>query len=70
MAVPFSCSQVVSPNVKMLFFMTISSAAVIRLVGMLGGSSCVNSSNHACKMAILWSISMFVYIDTASQVII
>ncbi len=61
MAVPVSCSQLVSPKVKKLCFMIISRAVMIALfIGVVGRNRWMTER--------AWSVSMLVYIETASAV--
>ena len=65
MAVPVFCFQIVSPKVKMLFFITHLSASMRASVGMPGKTlerRYLPMNNRAR------SVGIFVYIDTASAV--
>ena len=48
--------------------MTISMAGMMRLHGKVGGNSVRNSLNHLARISMLCDTSIFVYIETASQV--
>jgi hypothetical protein len=68
MAVPVSCSQCVSPNIKMLLFITISRIDRKNSVGNDGGMDSLCVSKRILKIVIPVSTSMFVYIAVASAV--
>ena len=68
MAVPVFCSQKVSPNENTLFFMMTEMAEMIRDVGKAGGSSERKREKNSVMTKMLWSTSMLVYIEMASQV--
>ena len=69
-AVPQSCSQYVSSNWKTLQVIMSSVAASKSFVGNLCGRSAACSLNQSRRVRKPWSVSMLVYMDTASAMTI
>ena len=68
MAVPFIWRNQQSSNWKTLNFITRASNLITTSVGKAGGSSCLCSVSQRVIVWRPWSVSMFVYMETASEV--